>query len=102
MEKHVAQETDKAWLQTEKKSKQTFPEGKRGQQYPVLQSGDKARMTNAHWWQISQWGLWWEQIQGMEENDTRAERVVRENKFGSEREKKDGGWAVWLEGLYFF
>ena len=29
-----------------------------------------------------------------EENDTTAERIVCENKFGSEREKKDRGWAV--------
>ena len=30
-------------------------------------------------------------LSGMEENDTRAERGVRENEFGSERENKDGG-----------
>ena len=44
-------------------------------------------------------------LSGMEENDTRAERGVRENEFGSERENKDGGWAVWLEALlplYYF
>lgn len=39
---------------------------------------------------------------GMEENDTRAERTVRENKFGSEREKKDGSGQCDWKGYYCY